>query len=60
MKSAVAALSAAAKPAAQSETNRIENNTYYISGINVTGTSDGQFASEFMDLMKRYGRLAKT
>ena len=60
MKSAVAALSAAAKPAAQSEANRIENNTYYISGINVTGTSDGQFASEFMDLMKRYGRLAKT
>ena len=60
MKSAVAALSAAAKPSAQSEANRIENNTYYISGINVTGTSDGQFASEFMDLMKRYGRLAKT
>lgn len=46
-------------PISQSEAASTTNN-YYIDGINVTGTTDGQFAAEFMALMQRYGRLAKT
>ena len=52
----------AGAPGAQLREARTENvtNNYYIDGINVNGTADGRFAAEFMSLMQRYGRLAKT
>lgn len=47
-------------PSAPASGGSVTENNYYIDGINVNGTTDGQFAAEFMALMKRYGRLAKT
>lgn len=49
----------AGTPFREAKTESTTNN-YYIDGINVNGTTDGQFAAEFMSLMQRYGRLAKT
>ncbi len=47
-------------PFREAKTENNTTNNYYIDGINVNGTTDGQFAAEFMSLMQRYGRLAKT